>query len=364
MEAAEAAVQGMHSGRVESEFILDLGEVEGVKTVLAESTTGVWETPDSLHLSITVSRQGSPSVEIDGRTIETPNYSLTGEVIFIGEDVYLMMDSPIVKVRYEGERDIHNDRSFDLFYFFDYQLLLADEISMVEQELNGEQVYYIRGPIAIHRAYPVIGASALDGVLEYWIGAEDYLLRRFEVSGVDSRREDSTQKLNGWISLSDFGEPVDIQRPVHEGADDHGNLPSTATEVRVGEPVAATSVESWFDTYTNSPVLPSELEEGQQPVTGTVDSWLDDDYFRFQAEGGQRYVIAASHERITGIFGIRATLYGPDGVTQESTRRKWDYYWVGSMVEWEAPASDTYYLRVERGKDGMVPYTLTITPVE
>ena len=271
-----------------------------------------------------------------------------------------MMDSPIVKVRYEGERDIHNDRSFDLFYFFDYQLLLADEISMVEQELNDEQVYYIRGPIAIHRAYPVIGPSALDGVLEYWIGAEDYLLRRFEISGVDSGGE----KFNGVITLSDFGEPVDIQRPVHEGPDDHGNLPSTATEVRVGEPVAATSVDSWFDTYTNSPVLPSELEEGQQPVTGTVDSWLDSDYFRFQAEGGQRYVIAASHERIAGIFGIRTTLYGPDGVTPESTRRKWDYYWVGSMIEWQAPASDTYYLRVERIKDGMVPYTLTITPVE
>ena len=72
LEAAEAAAQGEHSGRVESEFILDLGEVDGVKTVLAESTTGVWKTPDSLHLSITVSRQGSPSVEIDGRTIETP----------------------------------------------------------------------------------------------------------------------------------------------------------------------------------------------------------------------------------------------------------------------------------------------------
>ena len=369
---AVAALESDLSGRVESEFILDLGEVDGVKTVLAESATGVWKTPDSAHLRVTISRQGPPTVEIDGRTIETPDFSMTQEVIFMGEDVYVMASPPLSEARYEGWRDDWNDRNFDLFVFFNYYRLLDfdGEISVVEQELNGELVYYITGPIAIHRAYPVIGPSALDGVLQYWIGAEDYLLRRFEVSGVGSRGG-KTQRLNGFITLSDFGEPVDIQRPVHEGADDHGNSPSTATEVLVGEPVAATSVDSWFDTYAYSPVLPSELEEGQQPITGTVDSWLDYDYFRFQAKEGQRYVIAASHERIAAShertevsFGIRTTLYGPDGVTPESTLREWLHYWVGSMIEWEASASGTYYLRVERAYSGTVPYTLTVTPVE
>ena len=341
LEAATAAVQGEHSGRVESEFVLDLGEFDGVKILASESTTGVWKTPDRAHLSITISRQGVPSVEIDGRTVEIPEYSETYEVIIIGDDVYVMG----LPQGYEQRRDVrmtrddYNDQSFDPFYFFDYHRLLgfyprgseeefwlpeelADEISMVEQELNGEDVYYITGPPAIYRDYPVMGASALDGVLQYWIGSEDYLLRRFEISGVMCEGEDSAQRLNGWVSLSDFGEPVDIQRPVHEGADDHGSSPTNATEILVGE-----------------------------TATGSVDSWLDYDYFRFQAEEGRLYYIV--------VAGSDGTLYGPDGVTPES--------WSGSSggsgtkIVWQAPASDTYYLGVDSVYEEVDDYTVTIT---
>ena len=348
---ATAAIQGEHSGRVESEFVLDLGEFDGVKAVLSESTTGVWKTPDRAHLSITFSRQGLPSVEIDGRTIEIPDHSETYEVIVIGDDVYVMGVPQGYEQRGDARttRDDYNDNSFDLFYFFDYHRLLgfyyrgseaefwlpeelADEISMVEQELNGEDVYYITGPPAIYRNYPVIGASALDGVLEYWIGSEDYLLRRFEVSGVMCEGEDFAQRLNGWISLSDFGEPVDIQRPVHEGADDHGNAPTNATEILVGE-----------------------------PITGSVDSWLDSDYFRFQAEEGRLYHIVVSDERAYNkAYGTHSTLFGPDGVTPESTFSGSSGQ-LGTRIVWQAPASDTYYLRVESGQQGADVYTLTVT---
>ena len=342
LEAATAAVQGEHSGRVESEFVLDLGEFDGVKVLASESTTGVWKTPDRAHLSITLSRQGLPSVEIDGRTVEIPEYSETYEVIVIGDDVYMMG----LPQGYEQRRDVrttrddYNDRSFDLFYFFDYHRLLgfyprgseeefwlpdelADEISMVEQELNGEGVYYITGPPAIYRDYPVIGASALDGVLEYWIGSDDYLLRRFEISGVMCEGEDFAQRLNGWVSLSDFGEPVDIQRPVHEGADDHGSSPTNATEILVGE-----------------------------PATGSVDSWLDYDYFRFQVEEGRLYYIV--------VAGSDATLYGPDGVTPES-RFSGSSGQLRTTIVWRAPASDTYYLGVDSPYEEVDDYTVTIT---
>ena len=340
-ELATAAVQDEHSGRVESEFVLDLGEFDGVKVLLSESTTGVWKTPGRAHLSTTISRQGVASVEIDGRTVEIPEYSYTYEVIIISDDVYVMG----LPQGYEQRRDVrmtrddYNDQSFDPFHFFDYHRLLGfyprgseeefwlpeelvDEISMVEQELDGEDVYYITGPPAIYRNYPVMGASALDGALEYWIGSEDYLLRRFEISGVMCEGEDSAQRLNGWISLSDFGEPVDIQRPVHEGADDHGSSPADATEILVGE-----------------------------TTTGSVDSWLDYDYFRFQAEEGRLYHII--------VAGSDATLYGPDGVTPES--------WSGSSggsgtkIVWQAPASDTYYLGVDSVYEVVADYTVTIT---
>ena len=263
-------------------------------------------------------------------------------MIVIGDDVYMMG----LPQGYEQRRDVrmtrddYNDRSFDLFYFFDYHRLLgfyprgseeefwlpdelADEISMVEQELNGEDVYYITGPPAIYRDYPVIGASALDGVLEYWIGSDDYLLRRFEISGVMCEGEDFAQRLNGWVSLSDFGEPVDIQRPVHEGADDHGSSPTNATEILVGE-----------------------------PATGSVDSWLDYDYFRFQVEEGRLYYIV--------VAGSDATLYGPDGVTPES-RFSGSSGQLRTTIVWRAPASDTYYLGVDSPYEEVDDYTVTIT---
>ena len=340
---ATAAVQGEHSGRVESEFVLDLGEFDGVKVLLSESTTGVWKTPDRAHLSITISRQGVASVEIDGRTVEIPEYSYTYEVIIIGDDVYMMG----VLQGYEQRRDVrttrddYNDQSFDPFHFFDYHRLLgfyprgseeefwlpeelADEISMVEHELNGEDVYYITGPPAIYRNYPVMGASALDGALEYWIGSEDYLLRRFEISGVMCEGEESAQRLNGWVSLSDFGEPVDIQRPVHEGADDHGSSPTNATEILVGE-----------------------------TATGSVDSWLDYDYFRFQVEEGRLYYIV--------VTGSDATLYGPDGVTPAVGRRSQSSGGSGTTIVWLTPASDTYYLGVDSPYEEVDNYTVTIT---
>ena len=311
-------------------------------------------------MTVTSRVQLPPSVEIDGRTIETPSYVLSHEALIIGEDVYMMDLSIDINPSYGGdlrqERDDYNDQRFDPFFFFDYHRLhgfykrgyeadfwlprdLAAQISVVEQELNGERVYHITGPITIHRAYPLIGASALDGVLRYWIGAEDYLLRRFEISGIDSRGE-TPQHLNGVITLSDFGEPVDIQRPVHEGPDDHGDSPSTATEIPVGEQLA-----------------------------GSVDSWLDFDYFRFQAEEGQRYEIVVSVEldlvdrAPTSFYGARATLYEPDGVTEASNFSRSSGV-GGARIEWQAPASDTYYFKVEWEHDVTVPYTLTVTPVE
>ena len=199
----------------------------------------------------------------------------------------------------------------------------------MRQELNGERVYKVTGPTQYSGAYPVLGSSRVDGVVQYWIGAEDYLLRGFDISGVVPG---DGSEFNGFIALSDFGVPVDIQVPVHEGGDDHSNSPTDATEIAVGE-----------------------------QVTGTVDSWLDFDYFRFQAEEGRRYEIVVSDESVLNQYGgpINATLYEPDGITET---------WGGSrgtgpdgaQIEWEAPASGTYYFKVERGHEGTAAYTVEI----
>ena len=115
--------------------------------------------------------------------------------------------------------------------------------------------------------------------------------------------------------------------------DDHGDTPGTATEVSVGEAVGA-----------------------------SVDSRLDTDYFRFQAEEGRLYYIGVSGVWDDEVgYNTKATgaLLGPDGITRESIS-------AGSSdgetrIFWQAPASDTYYVRVKADTRGVDDYTLEIT---
>ena len=289
LDAAIAAVKGAHSGHIESEFTLE-AEIEETKLVLSTSVVGDFHTPDRAHLSGTYSIQGLPSVDIDGAKVDIGSQSWTEEWIIVGDDVY---------VRHSIGGDSRHTRDsielpFDLSFLFEFDLLDSDgEISTNEQELDGERVYYVTGPPAQDSRYPLLdGAHSIDGVVDYWIGAEDHLLRRLEISvvSVGLTRDAETQRLNGFVTLSDYGKTVDIRPPALEGADDHGNSPANSTEISVGESVNA-----------------------------SVDSWIDSDYFRFQAEEGRLYHIVVSDERAYNkASDSHSTLFGPDGVTPEA----------------------------------------------
>ena len=315
LDAAIAAVKGAHSGHIESEFTLE-AEIEETKLVLSTSVAGDFHTPDRAHLSGTYSIQGLPSVDIDGAKVDIGSQSWTEEWIIVGDDVY---------VRHSIGGDSRHTRDsielpFDLSFLFEFDLLDSDgEISTNEQELDGERVYYVTGPPAQDSRYPLLdGAPGIDGVVDYWIGAEDHLLRRLEISvvSVGLTRDAETQRLNGFVTLSDYGKTVDISPPAPEGADDHSNSPASATEISVGE-----------------------------SLTASVDSWIDSDYFRFQAEEGRLYHIVVSvQQTYNRSYGTRSKLFGPDGVTPELP-----FSSGGTRIVWQAPASDTYYLRVENG---------------
>ena len=110
--------------------------------------------------------------------------------------------------------------------------------------------------------------------------------------------------------------------------DDHGDEPSTASEITLGE-----------------------------AVEGTIDYAHDYDYFKFQTEMDQKYRIT-----VNGHFGI--DVHTPDQVYFAPVKsRTWD----GSdiQIQWVAPSSHEYYLAVHNhgGKTGDYTYTITITPV-
>ena len=331
LEAATAAVKDIDSGHFEGEFTYE-GEIEETKQVLSISISGVFVAPESAHWSTTYDFESPFIVDVGGAEVDIARENWTQEWFTVGDYVYLL-DSLGGNARHRRDDIVLSFEPSDLF---ELDLLDIDgEISAYEQELDGERVYYVTGPAAPDRSYPLLGrAQGIDGVVGYWIGAEDHLLRRLEVSvvSVDPTSNAETERLNGFVVLSHYGESVDIRPPVWEGTDDHGNSPASATEISAGESVKA-----------------------------SVDSWLDYDFFRFQAEEGRLYHIVVSDEQ--GYYkadGTHSTLFGPDGVTPESTASQSSGQ-LGTRTVWQAPASDTYYLMVESGQQETYVYTLTVT---
>ena len=368
LPAATAAAKGAHSGHLEGEFTVEV-EFEKAKYVLSISVAGVFHTPVSAHVSATHNIQRSGGVDNNFILVGDQWYGLdhidsqgwTEEWITVGDHVYVFGPFGDDARHRRGSPLAHGIKvAFELFDLFEFDLLDSDgEISKLEKELDGESVYYLSGPPAQVGSYPVLGRAdglgwhtwfylsdpvapdgrhsvsfsgrGIDGVVDYWIGVEDHLLRKLEISAV-SLGGPGTIRLNGFVTLSDYGKPVDIRPPVPEGIDDHGNSPATATEIPLGD-----------------------------SVDGVVDSWLDSDYFRFQAEEGRLYDIVASDEvPSNGAYGITTTLLGPDGITPESIIAGSSSWLGGTEFVWQASASGTYYLVVESGHQGMDVYTLAI----
>ena len=328
LDAATAAVKGSHSGQIEGEFTLE-AEIEEATLVYSMGVVGTFRTPNSAHLSLTHSVQGTGSLDAGGTQVDIGSRTWTEELITIGDDIYLM-DSFGGSSRYKRE---NIELPFELFDLLEFDLLdSVGEISAREQELDGERVYHLTGSAAPDKSYPLIDrAPGIDGEVDYWIGSEDGLLRRLEVSVVSTEDTNDSEavRLTGFLALSNYGESVEIQPPVPEGADDHGNSPGSATDVLVGE-----------------------------SVTASVDTWLDSDYFQFQAEEGKLYHIVVSDHDVN--YGTQSTLFGPDGITPESTASQSSGQ-LGTRIVWQAPASETYYLRVESGHAEEDVYTLLIT---
>ena len=331
LDAATAAAKEEHTGHIESHFTLDAEIAEG-KIAQTMGIAGDFRTPDSAHLAATYGIEYQLSVDIGGSEAGESAHSGSLEWITDEEVVYLL--DPIEGTSRHASGRI--DLPFALSDLLKFDLVdSGGEISVYEQMLDGERVYHITGPAAESGTYPGLGrASGVDGLVEYWIGAEDLLLRKLEVSvvSVGSTHVEETLRLKGFVAVSDYGKSVDIRPPEAEGTDDHGNSPAEATEIAVGKSVDA-----------------------------TVDSWLDSDYFRFQGEEGRLYLIVAvnrgSHRNV---YGFDAALFGPDGVTTQFTH-SYSSGQMGTRTVWEAPATDTYYLRVESGQEETANYTLTIT---
>ena len=115
------------------------------------------------------------------------------------------------------------------------------------------------------------------------------------------------------------------------------------------------------DDHGDEPAAATTIEAGVMAV-GTLNYMWDFDYFRFQAEEGQKYRLSVSHEtlRPTSIG-----LYAADGLTEENRRWKSrDLTPTGPEIIWTAPSSGEYFFAVQNfgGKTGT--YKTTVTPID
>lgn len=318
LDMAAVAIEDMHSGRIEGELVGE-EEMDDGMVALSEKMSGSFDGLDSVHLMVTHELKRSVDDGPDRTFVQTTEWVLDREYVYV-------YGRPEGDARFEvGDVDL----PIDLSELFKFDLLDGvGEVSVKERELDGERVYYVVGPAVEGRSYPMLGGvygeGSVSGMVAYWIGVENGLLRRFDISAVaygERSGYSNTRSVNGFVSISGWGSGTDVVAPTAEGGDDHGDFPSEATAIAVGT-----------------------------EVKGSVDSWLDSDYFWFEAEEGGLYnVVAKDEPGYETQSGIRATLLGSDGVTAESgMSSRWGSY--GTQILWQAPRSGTHYVKVESGR--------------
>ena len=260
------------------------------------------------------------------------------ELIAIGNDLY--MKNPLT-----GEWETNTElalpigtESFSMGAFgTDFQPEVAANFTLTGlEELDGERVYRLRGTVTGADLAELMDdqtASQGEADVQYWVGVDDYLVRKTEISFEDSGTDPLTNaaymnQVTYVTTLSAYNSPVTIEKPeVATGAgglfpsDDHGDSHETATPIKIGD-----------------------------AIRGEIGSEFDIDAFRFPAEEGRSYRIEVT----------RGTLEDPLVVLYNSAgdAEFWDE--DGGTVLWEPLWSGDYYVLVEgSGRTGT--YTLRVT---
>ena len=115
------------------------------------------------------------------------------------------------------------------------------------------------------------------------------------------------------------------------------------------------------DAHGDEPTSANRVEAGGS-VTGALDYFFDFDYFRFQAQVGQKYRITVQHPSLPPDW---LAIYAPDGATQETRGEKSRSATPsGPEVLWAAPTAGDYYVAVRNFGGLTGAYTLNIEPVE
>ena len=326
LNAVTTAMSGVTTAHVESDITVRVG-LGGTSLDFEVEVMGDLVVPDRSHLTM--------KMVAAGLTVEF-------EIITIGNDSYLK--NPVT-----GEWETNTEsalpigtESFSMGAFgTDFQPEVAANFTLTGiEELGGERVYHLSGTVTgadLAELMDDQSASQGEANVQYWVGVDDYLVRKTEISFEDSDTDPLTNaafenQITYVTTLSNYDRPVTIEKPEVVAAagglfasDDHGDSPETATLIEIGD-----------------------------TIEGEIDSEFDFDVFSFQAEEGQSYRIEVAPVTLEDPL---VSLYNSAG-DQESWEEFWDE--AGVTILWEPLWSDDYYVLVE-AFGGTGAYTVRVT---
>ena len=209
VEATAAAMRALKSSHVEADYTATL-RVDDVEDGLIEmSMAGDLQAPDRAQIEM--------KMNVEEEDTET-------EFIIVANETYVRFPGTNIWHHYPTEDPVMPDLREALRFNPDE---VADFALIGEEDLDGEQVYYLRGSLNFEGGGPLgdvpttVDENSLlgevVGEVEYWIGVADFLVRKsvhhVVVAVSPSVDEGAGMRLMLVITLSDYGKPVSIQAP-------------------------------------------------------------------------------------------------------------------------------------------------------
>jgi subtilisin family serine protease len=111
---------------------------------------------------------------------------------------------------------------------------------------------------------------------------------------------------------------------------------------QLSSPLSATLTVVAPDDYANNAAGAASIALNST-VAGSIGAGGDEDWFKFAAVAGKKYVISTA---LAGLADSVLTLYDRDGLTQLAVNDDIASNNLASRISWTAPASGTYFIKV------------------
>ncbi len=319
-----SSMEAVQSAHIEMDIT---SAVEGESAFTAEiHVSGKFEQPDRTQFTMSLKSQG-----------------FTVEVEFISIGVESFIKNPLTG-EWEANLDAGDSFSDSLVspaFETDFPADKAAQFELVGIEsLDGESVYYLRSEVTGSDLVELMddqSVSTAEGEVAYWIGVDDYLIRKIEI-----RAEQESERIG-----IDAGVDIVTNHFVIELSDYNGEVDIVAPEVEA----------PWWEGLddTTETYIPVNVGEA---VEGSIDVEYEDVIYELEAEDTAGYLITMTLGTLPAadvtVFDSQGNDVGWGGVYEDGTEEP---------IELEVPFPETYYIVVSNYEAETGSYTLTITPL-